>query len=338
MTDLTDPTSKEIERLDYVWLRGRRNCNLVKPTGLFNADTRDERTRRARVPSDHTGVIAVLECPTTTAQRSAADGATMPTLPSTTTIGAAGDAATKAAIAERVHDRLRRQRDEHRQETGGHPRRRPAKPFFLQSYAAQKAIASRIKLRIDRIAVTDVTHADVEYSLLLDGAAVLDHLPGGAVKVGDTWFVTRKTYCDVSTQGEKTIPEPCREEFADLRHPGAEEPVPRRAANQQPADRCRVDRRVRGVALMPDDDDVPAPLDADAVSILHRDRAVFVLRAPGPGAAVLRDEHVGQARCRQCAPAEVDGAGEAAGDERIPRRVESRRRWPHRRRSRPSHD
>jgi hypothetical protein len=48
------------------------------------------------------------------------------------------------------------------------------------------------------------------YTLLLDGAAVLDHLPGAAVKPDGTWLVSRKTFCDVSTQGVKEIPEPCR--------------------------------------------------------------------------------------------------------------------------------
>ena len=211
MTDLTDPTSKEIERLDYVWLRGRRNCNIVAPTGLFNATTRDERTRRARVPVR----------PHRRHRRA----------PVRDDLG--------AAIGGRGRDDADAAVDHHDRRGPATPRRRPPspsafttvfdgsvtsidkklaaiedadrlKPFFLQSYAAQKAIASRIKLRIDRIAVTDATHADVEYSLLLDGAAVLDHLPGGAVKVGDAWLVTRKTYCDVSTQGAKTIPEPCR--------------------------------------------------------------------------------------------------------------------------------
>jgi hypothetical protein len=56
----------------------------------------------------------------------------------------------------------------------------------------------------------DGSHADVTYSLLLDDAAVLDHLPGAAVQVNGRWVVTRRTYCDVSTQGVAEIPPPCR--------------------------------------------------------------------------------------------------------------------------------
>ena len=48
------------------------------------------------------------------------------------------------------------------------------------------------------------------YSLLLDDAVVLDHLPGAAVQVDGQWLVTRRTYCDVSTQGPTEIPPPCQ--------------------------------------------------------------------------------------------------------------------------------
>jgi hypothetical protein len=84
------------------------------------------------------------------------------------------------------------------------------RPYFLASYEAQRSIASRIHVRIDDVVLTDPEHADVTYSLLLDDAVVLDHLPGAAVKVGDQWLVTRGTYCDVSTQGQPEIPPPCQ--------------------------------------------------------------------------------------------------------------------------------
>jgi hypothetical protein len=51
---------------------------------------------------------------------------------------------------------------------------------------------------------------DVVYSIVLDQAVVLDHLPGAAVRHGDDWLVTRRTYCQVATLGEKTVPTPCR--------------------------------------------------------------------------------------------------------------------------------
>ncbi len=64
--------------------------------------------------------------------------------------------------------------------------------------------------RIERVDVVDATHADVVYTLLLDGAAVLDQLPGAAVKPGATWLVSRRTFCDVATQGVQEIPQACQ--------------------------------------------------------------------------------------------------------------------------------
>ena len=81
--------------------------------------------------------------------------------------------------------------------------------FFLASMEAQKEIAPQIRVRIDDIALVGADRAEVTYTLLLDGAAVLDHLPGEAVKVGDQWLVTRRSFCDVSTQGATEIPPPC---------------------------------------------------------------------------------------------------------------------------------
>ena len=72
------------------------------------------------------------------------------------------------------------------------------------------AIAARVRVRLDDVRRVDASHADVTYTLLLDDAAVLDHLPGAAVLSGGRWLVTRRTYCDVSTQGASEIPPPCR--------------------------------------------------------------------------------------------------------------------------------
>ena len=58
--------------------------------------------------------------------------------------------------------------------------------------------------------LVDKNHVDVVYSIVLDGAVVLDHLPGAAVRAGDHWLVTRQTYCQVATLGATTVPEPCR--------------------------------------------------------------------------------------------------------------------------------
>ena len=77
-------------------------------------------------------------------------------------------------------------------------------------FAANQAIVSRISVKIHDVTLKDATHADVTFSLLLDGNAVLDHLPGQAVKIGGTWYVSKRSFCDVGTQGMKDIPAACQ--------------------------------------------------------------------------------------------------------------------------------
>jgi endonuclease/exonuclease/phosphatase family metal-dependent hydrolase len=211
LTDLSDPSSRQSERIDYLWIGGSRQCDVIAPTGLFNAEPAAGAPGGLAYPSDHTGVQAAIRCATTPDQRDAAAGVTLPTV-STTTLPASGgvDAATKAAVISAfetlfsgevadVNAKLAVLEDADR-----------LRSHFLESYEATKAIASRIRVRIDSMSPVDATHVSVVYSLLLDDAAVLDHLPGEAVKQGDRWLVSRRTYCDVSTQGAEVIPEPCR--------------------------------------------------------------------------------------------------------------------------------
>jgi hypothetical protein len=84
------------------------------------------------------------------------------------------------------------------------------RPYFLATYQATKAIAARVRVHVDDVTLLDPTHANVTYTLLLDDSAVVDHQPGHAVQIGGRWLVTRRTYCDVSTQGATTIPPTCQ--------------------------------------------------------------------------------------------------------------------------------
>jgi hypothetical protein len=208
MTDLEDPNSRQTERIDYLFVGGTRDCTPVDPTGLFNDEPDDG---ELAFPSDHTGVRATLGCPTTTDQVDTATTATVADV-TTTTAGpaAAVDAETEAAITQAFTNVFDGTVTDVEVKLASIESAEELRPFFLESYEATQAIASRIRLQIDAIEAVDATTADVTYSLLLDGAAVLDHLPGHAVKVDDEWLVSLRTYCDVSTQGADEIPEPCR--------------------------------------------------------------------------------------------------------------------------------
>ena len=56
----------------------------------------------------------------------------------------------------------------------------------------------------------DASHVDVVYSILLGDAVALDHLPGGAVRSGSRWLVTRRAYCAVAALGATSVPEAFR--------------------------------------------------------------------------------------------------------------------------------
>lgn len=209
LTDLEDPASRQVERIDYLWLSTRRRCDLRKPTGLFNAKPASTSGGLA-FPSDHTAVTATISCRTTTSQRATARRATVPRARTTTTTSGSIDTTTTAEITrafETVFDgdvtdvaaKLAALEDADR-----------LRDFFVDTYAKTRAVASRIRVRIDGARVVDATHTDVTYTLLLDGTPVLDHLPGAAVRIDGRWLVTRRTFCDVSTQGSSVIPDACR--------------------------------------------------------------------------------------------------------------------------------
>jgi hypothetical protein len=65
-------------------------------------------------------------------------------------------------------------------------------------------------VRIDSFGRATADTVDVTFSILLNGAVVLDSLPGQAKLVDGKWLVTTGTYCQVATLGVDTIPEACK--------------------------------------------------------------------------------------------------------------------------------
>lgn len=213
LSDLTDEASRQRARIDYIWLAGRRECELVAPTGLFNALPADPELGAGRLlfPSDHTAVEASLSCPTTAEQRAASGVTPLPPAPTTsTTPPGAIDASVRQAVTAAFEGLFSGAVSDVDEKLSNLEDGELLRDSFVARYEATKEIASRITVRIDSVSARDADHVDVVYSLLLDGNPVLDHLPGGAVRVGGRWLVTRRTYCDVGTQGTDDIPEACR--------------------------------------------------------------------------------------------------------------------------------
>ncbi|MGZ6972584.1 MAG: endonuclease/exonuclease/phosphatase family protein [Acidimicrobiia bacterium] len=210
LSDLTNPSSHETERIDYIFLATKRECRVQRPTGLFRPAPETAPLDGLVFASDHTGVQATISCLTTAGDRAAAKRITVST--TSTSKAATIDDATRTAVTKAfetvfngggadVETRLTSLQDADR-----------LRDSFIARYEdpAVKSIADRVRVRIDSMEGVDAKHVDVVYSILLDQAAVLDHLPGAAVRVGGRWLVTRRTYCQVATLGQSTVPEPCR--------------------------------------------------------------------------------------------------------------------------------
>jgi endonuclease/exonuclease/phosphatase family metal-dependent hydrolase len=211
LSDLTNPASRQSVRIDYVWLATDRDCDVEEPTGLFAAEPATEPVDDIVFASDHTGVQATITCATSAADRAAAKrvaggGSTSTTQPKS--VMPASTAAAVTAAFETVFN------------GGGAIETRLGslqdadvlRDSLVARYndPAIQAIADQVKVRIDAMQPVDDDTVDVTYSILLGEQAVLDHLPGQAVRENGEWLVSRTAYCQVATLGVDTVPEPCR--------------------------------------------------------------------------------------------------------------------------------
>ncbi len=212
LSDLMNPASHQSERIDYVFLATKRSCRVQSPTGLFAAQPAATPLDGLVHASDHTGVEATISCLTSAADRAAARPVAGSARTTTTTAGAAVGAATGAAVTHAfetvfngggtsIDTRLSALQDADL-----------LRDAFIARYEqpAVKAIADQIHVRMDSMSAVDADHVDVLYSILLGQTPVLDHLTGQAVREGGRWLVSRRSYCQVASLGEPTVPEACR--------------------------------------------------------------------------------------------------------------------------------
>jgi endonuclease/exonuclease/phosphatase family metal-dependent hydrolase len=209
LSDMTNPAAKQHERIDYVLLRTRRDCKVGPPTGLFAAEPQAPPLDGLVFASDHTGVTATISCRTTAADRAAARPVDLDT--STTSRAEALDTATTAAIT-RAYETVFNGGGRLETRLGALQDSEQLREAFIARFEdpAVKAVVDGIKVRIDSLTRVDDTHVDVVYSILLNDAAVLDHVPGAAVREDGRWLVSKAAFCQVASLGQSTVPEPCR--------------------------------------------------------------------------------------------------------------------------------
>jgi endonuclease/exonuclease/phosphatase family metal-dependent hydrolase len=212
LSDLTNPHSHETERIDFVMLKTARECSVATSSGLFAADPASPPLDGLVFASDHTGAQATISCVTTARDLAEArpDGAVTSTT-TTTAPAKAVDPETGAAVTKSfetvfngggaIESRLRSLQDADR-----------LRESFIARFEdpATRDVVDQVTVRIDSMSAVDEDHVNVVYSILLGSASVLDHLAGEAVRESGQWLVSRRSYCQVATLGQATVPAACR--------------------------------------------------------------------------------------------------------------------------------
>jgi endonuclease/exonuclease/phosphatase family metal-dependent hydrolase len=212
LSGLTDPTARQSERIDDVFLVTPRRCRVEPPTGLFAAQPASPPLDGLVFASDHTGVQAKISCRTTAGDRDAARPVAAASTTTSTTL-APVDPATRAAVTsayETVFDGGAAATVDRRLSALQDAERLRASLTARYEDPAIKPLADQVHVRIDGITHVDARHVGVVYSILLSGSVALDHLPGGAVRERGRWLVTRRAYCAVAVLGATSVPEGCR--------------------------------------------------------------------------------------------------------------------------------
>lgn len=210
LSDLTNPDSRQRERIDYIFLATSRKCDVSKSSGLFAADPASPPLEGFVFASDHTGVQAKISCLTTARDRAEAKPVA-PSATSTTTKATAIDNETTSAITYAFETVFNGGGDIDTR-LGYLDDAAALRESFIARFEdpATKAVVDQVRVRIDSMERVDADHVNVVYSILLDQAEVLGHLPGSAVRKGDRWLVSRASYCQVATLGQSTVPEACK--------------------------------------------------------------------------------------------------------------------------------
>ncbi len=215
LDDVTNPSSRQTERIDYLLVRENDRCDVVAPTGLFNGEPAEGDPTGLVHPADHTGVWATLSCTVDDDARAAAEATSTNTFPPqpTTTVAPGGgppDALTEAAISEAFHALFDGTVTDIDLKLSYLEDAELLRDLFVASFEQFRELAAQSRVRIDAVTLSAPDRATVTFAILIDGSVVLGPQDGEAVLLDGTWLVSRRTYCNLSTQGAEVLPEPCR--------------------------------------------------------------------------------------------------------------------------------
>ncbi len=207
LADMTNRSSRQTERIDYIFLTPITRCTVVRPTGVFARRGGPSSPGNPLVfPADHSGVEATIQCRTTAADLAAAHPASTTT--TTRPTAAAITPATERAVTAAFTNLFAPNPDADAQ-LSTLENAAALRDSFIARKESVGALADQTAVRIESFDAATKDTVDVTFSILLDGNVVLDALPGHAKRIDGKWLVSTKTYCQVATLGVDTIPEGC---------------------------------------------------------------------------------------------------------------------------------
>ncbi|MGZ6913012.1 MAG: hypothetical protein ACXVJS_15755 [Acidimicrobiia bacterium] len=209
LVDMRNAASKQTERIDYVFLRPTARCTITNPTGVFAAHGGPASDRNGGLvfPADHNAVEATIRCHTSAADLAAAKP--VATTTSTLAPGAGIPAATRDAVTAAFTNLFAPNPDAD-QQLSSLEHAAALRDSFIARKRQVGAVADQTSVRIDSFDRATRNTVDLTFSILVNGAVVLDELPGQARLVDGRWLVTARTYCQIATLGTTDIPEACR--------------------------------------------------------------------------------------------------------------------------------
>ncbi len=196
MTDLTDPSSVQRERVDHLFMLPNDGCTVLPTSGVFSPEPSDG---PVAFVSDHSGLLLRLSC----AELSGA--ASVPPLPRGDRASAPAPAGAPAdddvaVSVRRAFEALfdGRETDIDRRLwhlEGGEARREQ----FVRLVEAAGDVASTTSVEVETVTTAPDGSVDVLFDVLVDGAVVFDDRPGRAVLHEGRWTVAAATFCELAS-------------------------------------------------------------------------------------------------------------------------------------------
>ena len=176
LTDMKNAASQQSERIDYVFLAGRRSCSVVQPTGIFIPEGGPTVADGLVFPADHSGVEATLRCRTTAADRRAAKVATKHVETTTTVPSRPVSKSVSTSVTASFNTLFGGTQPDPEQRLLVLERGDEFHDSFIARMQSVGPIAAQTSVRIDSIDADGPNAVNVEFTILLNGSPVLDAL------------------------------------------------------------------------------------------------------------------------------------------------------------------